>query len=115
MIVVTLIGGCAGAGVRPIVDLQGKNRDTYENDLQQCQAYATQQSGAATGGLSGAAAGAFIGALLGLVAGGNTTDIAQVGGIGAVVGGAGGMYEGNKAQEDVVKQCLRGRGYSVLN
>ncbi len=112
---VVFLSGCAGAGVRPIVDLQGKNRDVYENDLQQCQAYATQQAGAASGGAGGAAAGAVLGALLGLVAGGNRTNIAQVGGIGAVVGGAGGMYEGNKAQENVVKQCLRGRGYNVLN
>lgn len=110
-----ILSGCAGAGVRPIVDLQGKNKDTYENDLQQCQAYATQQAGAASGGATGAVAGAAVGALLGLVAGGNRTNIAQVGGIGAVLGGAGGLYEGNKAQENVVKQCLRGRGYNVLN
>lgn len=114
MIIFTL-AGCAGANVRPIVDLKGKDQASYENDLQQCQSYATQQSGAATTGAVAAGAGAILGAALGLVAGGNRTGIAQTAGVGGVLGGAGGLFEGNKAQENVVKQCLRGRGYNVLN
>ena len=110
-----VLAGCAGANVRPIVDLKGKDQATYDNDLQQCQSYATQQSGAATTGAMAAAGGAVLGAALGLVAGGNRTGIAQTAGVGGVIGGAGGMFEGNKAQENVVKQCLRGRGYNVLN
>jgi hypothetical protein len=112
---ILVLTGCAGANVRPIVDLKGKDQATYENDLQQCQSYATQQSGAATTGAMAAAGGAVLGAALGLVAGGNRTGIAQTAGVGGVIGGAGGMFEGNKAQENVVKQCLRGRGYNVLN
>ena len=115
LIALTILGGCAGATVRPIVDLKGKDQATYDNDLQQCQSYATQQSGAATTGAMAAAGGAVLGAALGLVAGGNRTGIAQTAGVGGVIGGAGGMFEGNKAQENVVKQCLRGRGYNVLN
>jgi hypothetical protein len=114
-VLVILLIGCAGANVRPIVDLKGKDQATYDNDLQQCQSYATQQSGAATTGAMAAAGGAVLGAALGLVAGGNRTGIAQTAGVGGVIGGAGGMFEGNKAQENVVKQCLRGRGYNVLN
>ena len=112
---ILVLTGCAGANVRPIVDLKGKDQATYDNDLQQCQSYATQQSGAATTGAMAAAGGAVLGAALGLVAGGNRTGIAQTAGVGGVIGGAGGMFEGNKAQENVVKQCLRGRGYNVLN
>jgi len=115
LVALTILGGCAGANVRPIVDLKGKDQATYENDLQQCQSYATQQSGAATTGAMAAAGGAVLGAALGLVAGGNRTGITQTAGVGGVIGGAGGMFEGNKAQENVVKQCLRGRGYNVLN
>lgn len=114
-LVILNIVGCAGANVRPIVDLKGKDQATYDNDLQQCQSYATQQSGAASTGAMAAAGGAVLGAALGLVAGGNRTGIAQTAGVGGVIGGAGGMFEGNKAQENVVKQCLRGRGYNVLN
>ena len=41
--------------------------------------------------------------------------IAQAAGAGAVIGGAGGAFTGNQAQEGVVKRCLSGRGYKVLN
>jgi len=115
MAVVISLVGCAGANVRPLVDMKNKNTSTYEQDLTECQTYATEQSGAAANGAVGAIAGAVFGALLGLVAGGNQTGIAQVGGIGAVAGAFTGLLEGNKAQEGVVKQCLRGRGYNVLN
>ena len=41
--------------------------------------------------------------------------IVQSAGAGAVIGGAGGAYKGNESQEAVVKKCLVGRGYKVLN
>ena len=34
---------------------------------------------------------------------------------GAVISGAGSAYAGNESQEAVVKKCLVGRGYKVLN
>jgi hypothetical protein len=46
---------------------------------------------------------------------GNKTGIVQAAGAGAVIGGAGGAFSGNQAQEAVVKRCLGGRGYKVLN
>ncbi len=106
---------CAGANVKPIVDMQGVNQAKYDADLQQCQAYATQQDGAAKSGLTDAAMGVAAGALLGLVAGGTGSNIAQSAGVGAIVGGGYGLYQGNKAQENIVMTCLRGRGYKVLN
>ena len=36
-------------------------------------------------------------------------------GVGAVTGGVRGAREGVRETERVVKQCLRGRGYRVLN
>jgi hypothetical protein len=36
-------------------------------------------------------------------------------GVGAVTGGVRGTQDGIREQEKVVKQCLRGRGYRVLN
>jgi hypothetical protein len=42
------------------------------------------------------------------VAVGNKTGIVQA-------AGAGGAFSGNQAQEAVVKRCLGGRGYKVLN
>ncbi len=107
--------GCAGADVRPIVDMKGVNESAYENDLKDCQTIAQQQSGMGSTAAKGAGAGAVVGGLLGLVTGGNTTGIVQAAGAGAVIGGAGGAYSGNQSQESVVKRCLSGRGYKVLN
>jgi hypothetical protein len=113
-VVITAVG-CAGADVRPIVDMKGVNDAAYEKDLQECQAYAKEQSGMGGTAAKGAGAGAVVGGLLGLVTGGNTTGIVQAAGAGAVIGGAGGAFTGNQAQEAVVKRCLGGRGYKVLN
>jgi hypothetical protein len=114
-IVVVITVGCAGANVRPLVDMKGVNEAAYEKDLSECQAYAQQQSGMGETAAKGAGAGAVVGGLLGLVTGGNKTGIAQAAGAGAVVGAAGGAFTGNQAQEAVVKRCLSGRGYKVLN
>ena len=83
-----LLTACAGAEVRPIVDMKGVNKARYEKDLAECQGYAKEASG-----MGGTAAK----------------------GAGAVFGGAGGAYKGNESQEAVVKKCLVGRGYKVLN
>lgn len=107
--------GCAGANVRPLVDMKGVNQSAYENDLSECQTYAQQQSGMGETAAKGAGAGAVVGGLLGLVTGGNKTGIAQAAGAGAVIGAAGGAFSGNQSQEAVVKRCLSGRGYKVLN
>ena len=107
--------GCAGADVRPLVDMKGVNQSAYESDLKDCQAYAKDQSGMSETAAKGAGAGAVVGGLLGLVTGGNKTGIVQAAGAGAVIGGAGGAFSGNQAQEAVVKRCLSGRGYKVLN
>ena len=114
-LVVMVTVGCAGANVRPLVDMKGVNQATYESDLKDCQAYAQQQSGMGENAAKAAGAGAVVGGLLGLVTGGNSTGIVQAAGAGAVIGGAGGAFTGNQAQESVVKRCLSGRGYKVLN
>ena len=115
LFVVIVALGCAGADVRPLVDMKGVNDAAYEKDLQECQAYAKEQSGMGETAAKGAGAGAVVGGLLGLVTGGNTTGIVQAAGAGAVIGAAGGAFTGNQGQEAVVKRCLSGRGYKVLN
>ena len=115
VLVIIAVIGCAGADVRPIVDMKGVNQTSYEKDLQECQEYAKEQSGMGSTAAKGAGAGVVVGGLLGLVTGGNASGIAQAAGAGAVIGTAGGAFTGNQAQEAVVKRCLGGRGYKVLN
>lgn len=106
-----LLQGCAN--YRPLIDTRGVDLNRYEQDLGDCQRYAATQDPAGS-----AAIGAVLGGLLGLglaVAGGSRYDEGAAARIGAVVGGVSGLAHGAESQTDIIKNCLRGRGYSVLH
>jgi hypothetical protein len=107
---VLLVAACSGA-TGPIVDTKGIDMARYREDLAECETYAQQVStGRAVG--KGAAGGAAVGAAVGAIAGG---DAAKGAGIGAVTGGAQSAQISDREKADVVRNCLRGRGYRVLN
>ncbi len=104
----------------PVIDPASiKNEDKYYRDNAECQAIAKgSKKGAgniAKDTVIGAGVGAGTGALLGVI-GGKTGKKA---GIGAVVGGVAGggrsVYKNHKEYDKVYKNCMRGRGYRVLN
>lgn len=100
-------------GNNPIIDKQGVNLAHYDADLDECKRYADEVAIAQKAG-AGAVSGAVVGGVFGAVIGNSGT--AQTGaGIGAVGGGARGVGEGLRERERVIKRCLIGRGYSVLN
>lgn len=106
------VAGCTG--YRPIVDSQGRNMANYEYDLRDCQNYARQVDGATrTGGA--ALGGAALGAVLGLVGGGSGSNIAQAAGVGAVTGAAAGGVSTAASQKQIIRNCMTGRGYRVLD
>ena len=111
------LAGCSntGSNFSPIIDKKGIDEAKYQQDLIECQSLSTEAQGAGKDGAKKAAGGVAVGALLGLVGGGNSTNIAQAAGIGGVLGGASGMYSGNAEKETIIKRCLAGRGYRVLN
>ena len=111
-----IAGGCAGGG--PIVDMKGVDSARYQADLAECEQYAEEVSvaGSAGGGAAvGAAAGAAVGAAVGAVTGSPGRGAA----IGAAGGGTSGLFGGGASglskQDRVVRNCLRGRGYRVLD
>jgi uncharacterized protein YcfJ len=108
------LSACAGPNYRPIVDMQGVNGAAYEADLKDCQSYATQTAGAADSAAAGAVAGALLGALLGAAAGGNGRFNSHMAQVGAVSGAVGAGAQGETNQRDIVRRCMAGRGYRVL-
>lgn len=100
-------------GNNPIIDTQRVNLAHYEADLQQCQNYANEVA-IAQKATSGAVTGAVVGGVFGAVVG-NSGTAKKGAGIGAVGGGARGVGEGVRERERVIKRCLIGRGYRVLN
>jgi hypothetical protein len=102
----------------PIVDMRGVDQAAYNNDLAACREYADQvdiASGAAGGTAIGAAGGAALGAVLGWITGDPGTGAA----LGAVSGGATGGVSGGGSRaskkDRIVRNCLRERGYPVLD
>jgi outer membrane lipoprotein SlyB len=98
----------------PIIDRKGVEMSRYYADKEECEAYADEvRTGekVARGAVGGAVVGGAIGAIVN-----RGPDSAERGaGVGAVTGGVRGAQEGVRETERVVKQCLRGRGYRVLN
>jgi hypothetical protein len=104
-----LLAGCA-AHPDPIVDMQGVDSAMYEQDLDDCQGYGDQID-PATGVTKGVAAGGTVGAATGAISG----HTAKGAGYGAIAGGARSAQLNEREKQQVVKNCMRGRGYRVLN
>ena len=95
-----------------IIDQKGVNMTNYDQDLAECRSYA-EQVAVGEKAVRGAASGAVVGGAVGAVS--NRHDTAEGAAIGAITGGASGINQGERDKVRVVKNCLRGRGYRVLN
>ena len=111
----TTFAGCTTSSLpgRPIVDMKGVNSSAYQTDLAECHEYAKEVEAGkqvAIGAVAGAAVGGLMGASVG-----NGEAARRSAGAGATYGGARSgvraLHESNK----VVRNCLRNRGYKVLN
>lgn len=108
-LLIATVCGCA-AHPEPIIDMQGVDRVRYEKDMEDCTAYG-EQIRIEEGAVKGAAAGAAVGAATGAISG----DTARGAGYGAVIGTAESARLNDREKQQVVKNCMRGRGYRVLN
>jgi hypothetical protein len=109
-----------------IVDMQGVDPAQYNADLQACQGAGTQvqaQQPEREAVAGTAARGAAVGAAAGAISGNSGSQGAKTGaGVGIVAASgrnAKNRREAKKQTKDeqdmVVKNCMRGRGYTVLN
>lgn len=106
----TLLAACSSAP-GPIIDTKGVDMAKYRTDLADCETYAEQvriERGVAKGAAGGAVVGAATGAIL-------DKDVGEYAGVGAVAGGAKSAVRGDREKSQVVKNCMRYRGYRVLN
>jgi uncharacterized protein YcfJ len=108
------------ASYSPVVDPQSvRNEDRYYRDQAECKSIASQNTSAtkniAKDTVIGGAVGAGTGTLLGVITGNVTTGLAAGAVIGGVAGGAKGAYDSDKNYETIYRNCMRGRGYNVLN
>ena len=106
-----LASGCSAHGSKPIIDPAGVDMAQYEADVAECEQIATQVEQKAG---ERAAEGAVVGGLIGAIVGGSDSAVTGAG-VGAVAGGAGGSADTQREKSRVVKNCLRNRGYKILN
>lgn len=109
MISVIVLSACS-AHPEPIIDERGVNMNIYTADLEECESYADPIS-VGEGAARGAAGGAAVGAATGVISG----DIYSGAGYGAIYGSTRYGNEAEREKRMVVKRCLAGRGYRVLN
>lgn len=112
-----MAAGCASS-YEPIVDMQGVDPVRYQADLGECRQYAERVDVGTSAG-TGAAIGAGVGAATGAAVGAITGQPGRGAAIGAAGGGTTGLFGGGLRGADkerqVIRNCLRGRGYSVLD
>lgn len=110
-----LVTGCAfaprGTNWTPVVDLkEGQYNSDLWRDLMSCREYARQLPSGTDGAVAAGVAGALLGAAVSPR--GMRSDGA---GWGAFFGAPVGAETAVRSQEGVVRNCLIGRGYRVLN
>ena len=118
LLLLLTLGGCATSHHQsysrgPIVDMYGVDPYDYELDLADCRDYAGEVAvgdRTAHGVVRGAAAGAVLGAVVG-----NHETAERAAGVGAILGGVKAHQRARYEQARIVKNCLSGRGYQVLN
>ena len=98
---------------KPVIDTKGVNMSQYEIDLEECSTFSEDIS---TGKsiVKGAATGAAVGAVIEAI----TDDVRSRRDaieVGAISGGAQSGVRAVREKQQILKRCLRGRGYKVLN
>ncbi len=102
----------SGANYTPVID--GPRGPTYEADLAACQQLAAS-GGVVDGRVAGSTAtGAGIGAASAVIWDGNSSNLGEAAAVGAIAGLASGVARQNRSRENIVRNCMSGRGYRVL-
>ncbi len=104
------VTGCA-RHAQIIIDPKGVDMGQYQADLAECQ-HLSRQVQSKVG--EGIVAGAVVGAIAGKIIGGNRTAV-KTAKLGALSGGVQAGASTRHERVRVVKNCLRNRGYRVLN
>jgi hypothetical protein len=129
LLVTTLIACFSGnALANVIIDTKNVDQEQYHADMYECQQYVQQvQRGEnktlGSNIIGSTVKGAALGAAGSAIAGGSGSSGAKVGASIGLIGGA--LKHGSQKrhevaeyqseQEQVVRQCMKGRGYHILN
>ncbi len=105
------LAGCA-RHAQVIIDPNGVDMGRYQADLADCRQLSRQVRSKVSEGI---VTGAVVGAVIGEIIGGHHNNTATTAKLGALSGGLKGGSDTARERDKVVKNCLRNRGYQVLN
>lgn len=105
----SVAAGCA-ANPKPIIDTRGVDPELLARDMAECEEY-THEIDTLEGAAKGTAAGAVVGAAAGAVTG----DVGDSAALGGIYGATRSALDADRDKQRVYKNCMRGRGYRVLN
>jgi hypothetical protein len=112
LLLLTVLGAGCAAHPDPIIDTKGVDPERLAEDWDECEAY-TEEILVAKGIGKGATVGAAVGAATGAVS--SRRDVGEAAGVGAIYGGTRSGLDADREKQKVFKNCMRGRGYRVLN
>ncbi len=101
-----------GANYQPIID--GPVGPNYNNDLAQCQQLAASKPVLDSGSAGQAAIGAGVGAATAAIVEDTGSNIGKGAAVGALVGLTSNAINNDQQRENIVKSCMRSRGYNVV-
>lgn len=114
--------GASSSGVqhRTLVDYQrpGYDYEKYQTDDRDCNGLANQRpvgDNVAQGAVGGLVLGTVLGAIVGNAGGATGYGAAYGAALGTASGAAQGGAEGVSRHTRIVQECMRGRGYTVLD
>jgi outer membrane lipoprotein SlyB len=117
-----VLAGCAantreqvpGAG-NIVIDTNGVDMVKYSQAVRECRYMADGSSNTAVGAGKSAVMAGLIGGGAALALGGNSSDMGKAAGASALAGAVGGGMKASSEKNMVMRNCLRSRGYRVLN
>lgn len=109
-----LVAACANSGsnFQPVID--GPVGPNYSNDLAQCQAIAANQGAFDRNTAATAATGAAVAGGTTAVLNNRGTNVRDAALVGAAAGVAAGALQQQSNKEQLIRNCMRSRGYNVI-
>ncbi|MEM1428729.1 MAG: glycine zipper family protein [Pseudomonadota bacterium] len=109
-----LTAACATSGANYVPVVDGPVNASFQSDLAACQQLAAQQGALSSTAGESAAAGAVIAGGTTAVFNNRGTNVAEAAALGAAAGLTASAVDQQRNKEQIIRNCMRGRGHNVV-
>ena len=100
---------------RPVIDTEGVDLNEMSSDMRSCNQFTKERLSAGQGAARGAVAGGILGGVIMTAVTGNSDHLGRGIAVGALGGAASGASDARQTQKGIMRRCMSGRGYTVLD